>query len=105
LHRICFLRTAERHAELRASLAGLRGAWMQLPYGAMLAEPRVASVLARIGADDEVRAILSGMPDTVFAEQINSISLAEAVWATGDPSQAARLLPRMEIFADRWPIY
>jgi hypothetical protein len=105
LHRICFLRAAERHAELRASLAGLRGVWMQLPYGAMLAEPRVASVLAWIGADDEVRAILSGLPDAVFAEQINAISLAEAVWATGDPAQAARLLPLMATFVDRWVIY
>ena len=105
LHRICFLRAAERHAELRAALAGLRGAWMQLPYGAVLAEPRVASVLARIGADDEVRAILAGLPDAVFAEQINSISLAEAVWASGDPAQAARLLPEMSLFEDRWPVY
>ncbi len=105
LHRICFLRAAERHAELRGALAGLRGAWMQLPYGAVLAEPRVASVLARIGADDQVRAILAGLPDAVFAEEINAISLAEAVWATGDPAQAARLLPRLSIFADRWAVY
>ena len=54
-HRICFFRAAERHAELRASIPELRNLWLAMPYGVVLAEPRVASVLARIGADEEVR--------------------------------------------------
>ena len=37
LHRICALRAAERHAELRAAVPELRGLWMQLPFGGILA--------------------------------------------------------------------
>ena len=105
LHRICFLRAAERHAELRSSLPELRGLWAQLPYGSVLADPRVASVLARLGADDEVRAVLAGMPDAAWEEEINCTALAEAVWATGDPRQAERLLPVIAPYADRWMAY
>jgi len=105
LHRICFLRASERHGELRASLAELRGVWTQLLYGHVLAEPRVASVLARIGADDEVRAILADLPDAAWDEEINCVSLAEAVWATGDRRQAERLLPAIRRYKDRWMTY
>jgi hypothetical protein len=83
-HRICFLRAAERHTELRASIPELRNLWLAMPYGVVLAEARVASVLARIGADDEVRELLARLPDDVFREDINVTSFAEAVWATRD---------------------
>ncbi len=105
LHRICFLLAAERHAELRASLAELRGLWSQLLYGHVLAEPRVASVLARIGADDQVRAVLADMPDAAWDEEINCAALADAVWATGDRRQAERLLPVIAPYTDRWMVY
>ena len=105
LHRICFLRAAERHIELRASVAELRGVWMQLPYGHALADARVASTLARVGADDEVRAILAALPEDVFEEQINAVPLAEAVWATGDRRQAELLAPVLAEYGDRWAAY
>lgn len=94
LHRICFLRAAERHAELRASIAELRSLWQAMPYGTMLADARVASTLARIGADDDVRALLDAMPDHVFEEEINFHPLAEAVWCAGDRDRAAQLFQR-----------
>jgi hypothetical protein len=104
-HRIAFLRAAERHDELRASLATLRALWLEMPFGAALSESRVASNLARIGADDEVRAILDGLPEAAFVEGINASPLGEAVWATGDPGHAARLLPQLSRYGGRWQIY
>ena len=100
-HRICFLRAAERHAELRAAIPELRGLWMQMPYG-VLAEPRVASTLARIGAEDEVRAVLAQLPVAAYEEGINAFSLAEAVWLTGDATHAALL--QKTLLTDRWSI-
>ena len=105
LHRICFLRAAERHAQLRASLGELRGVWMELPYGAMLVGPRLASVLMRIGADDEVRALTETFSQLDYEEDINAISIADAVWSTADPAQAARILPTIERHATRWMVY
>ncbi len=102
-HRICFLRAAERHAELRAAIPELRGLWLQMPYGAHLADARVASVLARIGAVDELRALLAQLPASAFEEQINGAALAEAVWATGDPTHARVLLGHLHL--ERWPMY
>ena len=104
-HRLCFLRATERHAEMRARIPELRGLWMEMPYGVVLAEPRVASTLARIGADDEARAILATITDAAFEELINTPPLAEAVWATGDAHHAARLIPMFAANSDRWFIY
>src|SRR5690606_17997030 len=61
-HRFGYLRAAERHAELRVALPELRGLWLAMPYGNILADARVASVLARIGDHDELRALLARMP-------------------------------------------
>lgn len=104
-HRICYLRATERHAELRASIPGLRSFWMQMPYGVVLAEPRVASILARIGAEEELRALLETLPDQAYDEQINAMSLAEAVWLSGDPALAKRVQPAVELFGERWTLY
>ena len=104
-HRIGFLRAAERHTELRAAIPELRGLWLGMPYGGMLADARVASVLARIGADDELRVLLAGMPDGAIDEEINTGSLADAVWATGDVALATRLLPILADDGDRWRMY
>jgi hypothetical protein len=104
-HRICFLRAAERHAELRASIPELRNLWLAMPYGATLADARVASVLARIGAEDELRELLSRLPEQVFAEDINASALAEAVWMTGEPVRAEQLRAILERYAGRWAMY
>ncbi len=104
-HRLCHLRAAEHHTEMRAGIAELRGLWLEMPYGAMLAESRVASTLARIGDDGEVRAIVSKLSDDVWGEQINCAALAEAVWSTGDPQQAAKLCPIAAGLGTRWMIY
>lgn len=104
-HRICFLRAAERHAELRASLAELRSLWAAMPYGAILADSRVAGSLARIGATDEVHALLSSLPDEAFDEEINFMALGEAVWCTADPAQAERLVPTLRKRVGRWMPY
>jgi hypothetical protein len=104
-HRICFLRAAERHAELRASLPELRNLWLAMPYGAALAEARVASVLARLGADDELRELMARMPDATFHEEVNASALAEAVWATGDAARAQVLVPSLTRFRERWAMY
>lgn len=104
-HRICFLRAAERHAELRASLAELRNLWLAMPFGVHLADARVASALMRIGADDEVKALLAGIPEDAFAEEINVMSLGDAIWSTLDPEQARRLLPVMRGSEGRWMPY
>jgi hypothetical protein len=104
-HRICFLRATERHGELRAAIPELRSLWNGMPYGGVLAEPRVASVLARIGADDEVREIMAAMPAVAYAEQINGPALAEAIWCSADRDQALRLLPVAETFGTRWAMY
>jgi RecA/RadA recombinase len=105
LHRIGFLRGAERHAELRASLVELRGLWAALPIGPIVADARVASALMRIGADDEVRALVATMPDDAFDEDINCISLSEAIWSTADSQQAVRLIPMVSRHATRWMAY
>ncbi|HTL31478.1 MAG TPA: hypothetical protein VL326_00060, partial [Kofleriaceae bacterium] len=104
-HRICFLRAAERHADLRTAIAELHGLWIAMPYGALLGDSRVASVLMRIGADDEVRALLARLPAEAFDEEFNFQSLAEAVWCTADPALAARLLPGLHKHANRWNAY
>ncbi|HSD88423.1 MAG TPA: AAA family ATPase [Kofleriaceae bacterium] len=104
-HRICFLRAAERHAELRAAIPELRSLWNGMPYGRVLAEPRVASALMRIGADDEVREILAALPASSYEEQINGLALAEAIWCTADREQAQRLMPVAESFGGRWAMY
>jgi hypothetical protein len=105
LHHICFLRAAERHTELRAHIPVLRSVWLELHYGVVLAEPRVASVLARIGADDEVRALVESFPELVFREQINSPPLAEALWLVGNATQASMLLATMGWLENRWQTY
>jgi hypothetical protein len=104
-HRICFLRAAERHVELRASIPELRNLWLAMPYGVVLAEPRVASVLARIGADDEVRELLARLPEPVFGEEINTQSLAEAVWLTRDRARAEQLYALCLPYETRWNMY
>jgi hypothetical protein len=104
-HRICFFRAAERHAEVRSSLSELRSLWLAMPYGSVLADARVASSLARIGADDEVRELLARLPDEVFEEVINSASLAEALWATGDVVRARQTYSALSSHARRWNMY
>ena len=105
-HRIGFLRAAERHVELRAAIPELRSAWLGMPYGTVLAEARVASVLAWIGApDDEIRAIIAALPDAAIAEQINSVGLAESAWALADASLAARIAPTVGAYGERWVTY
>lgn len=104
-HRIGFLRAAERHAELRAALPELRNLWLGMPYGVLFAEARVASVLARIGADDEVRAITAALPEAARREEINCAPLAEAAWAIGDPVLAADVYTPLVTHAERWPMY
>ncbi len=104
-HRICFLRAAERHAELRASIPELRNLWLTMPYGVRLADARVASVLARIGADDEVCELLARMPDEVFREDINAPALAEALWATDDRVRAEQLYALLSPYETRWNMY
>ncbi|MGE0869073.1 MAG: AAA family ATPase [Kofleriaceae bacterium] len=105
LHRICFLRAAERHGELRASIAELRSLWSALPYGGVLADARVASSLMRIGDDDEVRRLVATLPNEVFEEEINIASLAEAIWCTADRGQAERVLPHLRRYRNRWTAY
>ncbi|HUS32780.1 MAG TPA: hypothetical protein VMZ53_29970, partial [Kofleriaceae bacterium] len=104
-HRICFLRAAERHAHLRASIGELRSLWAAMPYGAKLAEARVAGSLMRVGADDEVRAIVATLTSEAWDEEINFISLAEAVWCTADREHATRLLPGVRKYQTRWMAY
>ena len=104
-HRICFLRAAERHTELRASIPELRNLWLTMPYGAVLAEPRVASVLARVGADDEVRELLARLPEHVFREEINAPSLAEALFTTRDAARAEQIFALLERHQTRWNMY
>ena len=100
-HRIGFLRAAERHAELRASLPELRNLWLAMPYGTVLAEARVASVLAWIGADDELRVLLGRLPESAYGVVLNAPSLAEAAWLAGDASHAASLKAQLVHFQDR----
>jgi hypothetical protein len=101
-HRICFLRAAERHTELRASLGELRNLWMEMPYGPILADARVAGSLARIGAVDEVRDILEKLSPDVYEEAINAAGLAEAIACAGDSERAKQLLSPLSMFATRW---
>jgi hypothetical protein len=104
-HRICFLRAAERHTELRASLGELRNLWMEMPYGPMLADARIAGSLARIGASDEVRALLAALPPAAYEESINGAALADAIACVGDSERAKQVLPALPIFATRWAFY
>lgn len=104
-HRIGFLRAAERHAELRAAIAELRNLWLGMPYGVLLADARVASVLARVGAVDGVRAIIAGLPDAAYPESVNCWSLSEAAWVTGDAALAERVYPVLMTHATRCPMY
>jgi hypothetical protein len=105
LHRICFLRAAERHDELRRSLDELRSLWMELPVGRLFADVRVASVFARIGAEDEARALLATIPIEAIEEEINSASLAEVVWITRDTRVATVLASKLRRYATRWMAY
>jgi hypothetical protein len=104
-HRICMLRAAERHAALRASIPELRGQWLEMPWGVVLAESRVASVLARVGAEDEAREILGKLSERELHEEINAPSLAEAIWLAGDATLAE--IPRNHLarYRDRWMVY
>ena len=104
-HRLGFLRAAERHVELRAAIPELRGLWLGMPYGAMLADARVASVLARIGDDNELGAVVAKMPDAAVDEEINAFALSEVVWATGDAMLARRLHPILADYSERWQVY
>ncbi len=90
-HRIGFLRAAESHAELRASIPELTSLWLTMPYGAMLVDARVASILSWIGATEELRALIARMPPSAFSIIINAPCLAEAAWLTGDATHAAEL--------------
>jgi hypothetical protein len=93
LHRVGFLRAAERHDELRAALPQLRSLWLAMPYGRMIAESRVVSCLAWIGDDAEVRACVAGLPGEVIDEEINATQLADALWSTADATLGTRLEP------------
>jgi hypothetical protein len=104
-HRICFFRAAERHAELRACIPELRNLWLAMPYGAVLAEARVASVLARLGADEELRDLLARVPEATWAEDINTHWLAEAVWATRDRERAKQLFKLGYPLSTRWMMF
>ncbi len=104
-HRICFLRAAERHHELRAALAELRGLWMAMPYGAVLADSRVADMLMRIGADDEVRAIFETLPTEALEEEINLQGISEVAWCTLDRTLAEHALPKLQRYTNRWHAY
>lgn len=105
-HRIGFLRAAERHAELRAAIPELRGLWLAMPYGTILADAHVAAALARIGDDDPLGAVLAQLPDAAIDEEINSFALADVAWATGDPVLAARLASVLAPYAvDGWHAY
>lgn len=104
-HRIGFLRAAERHTELRAAIPELRGLWLSMPYGTVLADAHVASILARIGADDDLRALLAELPAPAFREEINASALADAMWATGDVELAKRVQEMLGHRGDRWCVY
>jgi hypothetical protein len=104
-HRIAFLRAAERHAELRARAPEVRSLWLAMPYGGVLAEARVAAVLAHVGAEDEVRELLARLPEHVFREQINAAWLAQALWLAGDAARAEVLYPALHMFRRRWVMY
>lgn len=104
-HRICFLRAAERHAELRAAIPELRNLWLVMPYGGVLADARVVSVLSRIGAEDEARELLARLPEAALREEINTASLAEAVWITRNEACAKILYPILHPYQARWVTY
>jgi hypothetical protein len=105
LHRICFFRAAERLTDLRASLPELRNLWLAMPYGVELADARVASSLARIGADDELREVLARLPDHAFDDAINGYALGEALWATLDARRAKQVHAPLLTHATRWAMY
>ncbi len=102
LHRICFLRASERHGALRASIPELRSAWLEMPWGVVIAESRIASVLARIGAEQEVREILGKLSEREVQEEINSVPLAEAIWLAGTAADAAPQRAHLVRYGDRW---
>jgi hypothetical protein len=104
-HRLGYLRAAERHTELRAAIPELCGLWLAMPYGSVLADARVASVLARIGDDEGLRRLLARMHEAAFEEQINAASLADAAWATAEPDLARRIEPLLAFYGDRWQFY
>ncbi len=105
LHRVGFLRAAERHAELGAALPELRSLWLQTPYGPMIAEPRVLSCLARLGADAEVRAGLDQVTPAAMAEAINATALAEAIWLAGTADEARAVRAVLAPYAEVWMVY
>jgi hypothetical protein len=71
----------------------------------VVAQPRVASALAWIGADEELRAVLAQMPDAAIDVEIIVSWLAEAAWATADAALAGRLEPHLLQFRNRWTFY
>ncbi|HEY8077274.1 MAG TPA: AAA family ATPase, partial [Labilithrix sp.] len=104
-HRVAFLRAAERHAELRTRASEVRSLWLAMPYGHVLAEPRVAAVLAHLGAEEEVRELLARIPDSMYREQINASWLAQALWLVGDAARAEMLQPSLQFYERRWTMY
>jgi hypothetical protein len=104
-HHVGFLLAAERHGALRAAISELRSLWHAMPYGGMLADARVLSVLARIGDDDEVVRVLAQMPDAAIDEEVNTVFLADAAWATANVPLARRLQPFLVGNGDRWRWY
>lgn len=104
-HRLGYLRAAERHAELHAKIPELRGLWLAMPYGAVLAEARVAQALARIGANEELSRTIAALSSAAIDEEINAASLADVVWATADVDIARRIGPLLEHLGERWPAY
>jgi hypothetical protein len=71
----------------------------------VLAESRVAAVLAHVGAEDELRELLARLPDEVWREQINAGWLAQALWLVGNAELAERLYPLVELYERRWAMY
>ena len=59
-----------------------------MPYGSVLAEAHVASVLSRIGDEDALRELFARLPEEAIAEAINTPALADAMWATADRALA-----------------
>lgn len=104
-HRICFYRAAERHAEMQAGIPELRNLWLAMPYGVVLADPRIASVLARLGADEELSDLLARLPEEPWSEEINLPALSEVVWATRDRARAEQLLKIGLPYQSRWMMY
>jgi hypothetical protein len=62
-------------------------------------------VLARLGADDELRELVARLPEVAWSEEINTPPLAEVVWATRDRARAEQLLALSMPYRTRWMIY